>query len=114
MVRQQESRRDDPSSKKWVTIKEWSGGSGRKETEKFSTTTPNWRISWKTTTGDPDPIGTISIVVRNAANELVTLANNLGQKVATGSFNVAAKPGEYYLEIESADRSWQVSAEHAQ
>lgn len=110
MHRAQDTRNDQTSKKKWVVLKEWSGGSGRTETEKF-TTTANWRVSWKTTTGDPDPIGTISISVRKATGELVKLANNLGQKITSGSFDVVSGAGEYYLEIDSADRNWQVAAE---
>jgi len=108
----QETRPDPAATKKWVVIKQWSGGTGRKATEKFTTTT-DWRVSWKTTTGDPDPIGSISISVRKATGELIKLANNLGQKVTSGSFPVTGSPGEYYLEIESADRNWQVAAERA-
>jgi hypothetical protein len=108
---QQESRPDPASTKKWVVIKEWSGGTGPKVTEKFQTPA-DWRVSWKTTTGDPDPIGSISISVRKATGELIKLANNLGQKVTSGSF-VIVNSGEYYLEIESADRNWRVSAERA-
>lgn len=96
----------------WVALKEWSGGSGLKTTEKFTTTTEKWRVSWKTTTGDPDPIGSISITVRTGAGDLVKLASNLGQKITSGTFDVLRKPGEHYLEIESADRNWQVAAEH--
>lgn len=99
------------SEKKWVVLKEWSGGRGRIETEKFTTST-TWRVSWKATTGDPDPIGSISISVRKGTGELVKLANNLGQKITSGSF-LAGGAGEYYLEIESADRNWQVMAEQA-
>ncbi len=95
----------------WVTIKEWSGKSGQKETEKFTTASERWRVSWKTLTGDPDPIGSISITVRTGAGALVKMATNLGQKITSGSFEVAGKPGEYYLVIDSADRNWQVAAE---
>ena len=108
----EQARPEDSSGKTWVAFKEWAGKSGRIETEKFTTTTPNWRVSWKTTTGDPDPIGSINITVRTGGGQLVSIANNLGQKITSGSFNVVGKPGEYYLEIESADRNWQVSAEH--
>lgn len=102
------------ADKKWVPIKEWSGKTGRQQTEKFKTSTASWRVSWKTTTGDPDPIGTISIAVRTGGDELVTQANNLGQKVFSGTFNVNSPAGEHYLEIESADRNWQVAAEQSQ
>jgi hypothetical protein len=108
----QQARPEDSSGKTWIAFKEWAGKSGRIETEKFTTTTPNWRVSWKTTTGDPDPIGSINITVRTGSGQLVALANNLGQKITSGSFNVVSKPGEHYLEIDSADRNWLVSAEH--
>ena len=95
----------------FVAIKQWSGKTGHIETEKFRTAGDQWRVSWKTTTGDPDPIGSISITVRSGAGALVKIAQNLGQKITTGHFAVAAAPGEYYLEIDSADRNWQVTAE---
>jgi hypothetical protein len=95
----------------FVVIKEWSGKSGHLETEKFKTSGNRWRVSWKTTTGDPDPIGSISITVRTGAGALVKLASNLGQKITSGHFDVTTAPGEYYLEIDSADRNWQVTAE---
>lgn len=94
---------------KWAVVKEWSGGRGRVETEKFKTTS-NWRVSWKTASGDPDPIGSISISVRKATGELVKLANNLGQKVTSGTLAIG-DIGEYVLEIDSADRNWQVTVE---
>ena len=99
---------------KWVAYKEWSGGAGHTQTEKFTTTTEKWRVSWKTGAGDPDPIGSISVTVHNAAGDLITLAANLGQKFTSGNFRVQSKPGEHYLEIESADRKWQVAAERQQ
>jgi hypothetical protein len=107
----QETRPDSAATQKWVVIKEWSGGTGRKVTEKFQAP-DGWRVSWKTMTGDPDPIGSLSISVRKATGELTKLANNLGQKVTSGSFAIVDS-GEYYLEIESADRNWRVSAERA-
>jgi hypothetical protein len=78
----------------FVVIKEWAGKSGHVETEKFKTV------------GDR-----ISITVRNGAGGLVKLATNLGQKITSGHFDVAAAEGEYYLEIDSADRNWQVAAQ---
>ena len=79
----------------FVIIKEWSGKTGHIETEKFRPAGDRWRVSWKTTTGDPDPIGSISITVRSGAGALVKIAQNLGQKITTGHFDVAAAPGEY-------------------
>jgi hypothetical protein len=98
----------------WVAIKAWSGGAGTTKTETFATTAQKWRVSWKTLAGDPDPIGSISVTVRNAAGDIVTTAMNVGQKVHAGSFQVQSKPGEHSLEIESADRKWTVSAEQPQ
>jgi hypothetical protein len=99
---------------KWAAINEWSGGSGITKTEKFTTTGPKWRVSWKTLGGDPDPIGSISVTVRTGAGDLVTAAMNVGQKIHAGSFRVQSQPGEYFLEIESADRNWSVTAEQPQ
>jgi hypothetical protein len=96
---------------KWTVVKEWSGGAGARKTETFSTSAPKWRVSWKTLGGDPDPIGSISVTVRSAAGDLVTTAANVGQKNHTGSFSVQSKPGDHYLEIDSADRKWSVAVE---
>lgn len=96
---------------KWAVIKEWSGGAGPTKTETFTTTSPKWRVSWKTLGGDPDPIGSISVTVRDAAGDMVTTAINVGQKIHAGSFRVQSTPGPHYLEIESADRKWAVSGE---
>jgi hypothetical protein len=101
--------RDPQDREKWIVLQQWAGGRGRLETEKFKTAT-TWRVSWKATTGDPDPIGSISITVRKATGELVKMANNLGQKIASGSLSLV-ESGEYYLEIESADRNWLVTVE---
>lgn len=106
-----QDQQDVSSGSAWVEFKRWSGGSGRLETEKFVTTGDRWRVSWKTTTGDPDPLGSISIAVRTGAGNLVTVSNNLGQKITSGSIDVLSTPGEHYLEIESADRNWDVAAE---
>ena len=96
---------------KWAVIKDWSGGAGTTKTEKFTTTAPKWRVSWKTLTGDPDPIGSISVTVRNGSGDIVTAAMNVGQKIHAGAFRVQSQAGEHYLEIESADRRWSVAAE---
>jgi hypothetical protein len=97
--------------RKWMVLKEWSGGTGLKQTERFSTTAEEWRVTWATGAGDPDPIGSVTVTVRRADGHLVTLASNLGQKVNTGAFKVHSPSGEYYLEIEGADRKWRVAVE---
>ena len=100
-----------PTDRKWTLLKELSGATGRVKTEKFTTTAEDWRVSWKTLEGDPDPIGSVTIAVRDDAGRLVTEASNLGQKVTSGSFNVRSRPGPHYLEIEGADRKWHVAVE---
>ena len=105
------SQAQGAAERKWVALKQWSGGTGRKQTEKFTTAQEEWRVSWKVGAGDPDPIGTIRVYVRDGAGHLVTMASNLGQKIESGNFKVHAKPGEYYLEIEGADRKWSVTVE---
>jgi hypothetical protein len=99
------------SEPKWVSFKEWSGRSGHLRTETFETTGDSWRISWKTTGGDPDPLGSIGIKVRKTGDHLVTQASNLGQRVTSGTFIVRSTPGEHYLEIDSEERVWQVSVD---
>ena len=81
------------AERRWMLLKEWSGGTGVRKTDKFTTTADSWRVVWKTLEGDPDPIGSVTIVVRDAADRLVTSASNLGQKVSTGSIAVTSRPG---------------------
>jgi hypothetical protein len=100
-----------PAERRWMLLKEWTGGTGLKKTEKFVTTAESWRVSWKALEGDPDPIGSLTITVRDNAGHLVTSASNLGQKVSSGAVAVRSKPGEYYLEIEGADRKWYAAVE---
>ncbi len=98
------------SGETWMTLKEWSGRSGVTKTDRFTSTTPEWRISWTVTGGDPDPLGLINVSVRRPDGQLITQALNLGQRTATGSFNVKTAD-ECYLEIVSDERTWRLSVE---
>jgi hypothetical protein len=102
------------SEASWVTLEEWKGGSERRRTEKFVVPSRQWRVSWKALAGDP--IGTLTIYVRNGKDEVVAMALNLQggpdrTGIAPGSIAVTSEPGEHYLEIESAGVSWLVVAE---
>jgi len=94
----------------WQTVADWSG-SGIKQTESFTTASREWRIYWKTKNEAFAGAGLLQIMVYQADNDaLITLAAN---KQGTGSdvTYVRAKPGRYYLAINSANVEWVVRVE---
>ena len=96
----------------WVVLKEFSGETGRTETEKFTTTDRIFRISWKTT--ELDRGGILDVYVWSDARRLVTMVAGLQdhvKKASSGSFLVNADPGTYYLEIRGTGVKWHVAVE---
>lgn len=81
-------------------------GSGIKTTESFTTTAAEWKVRWKAVgTG-----GLIQIYVYDSSGGLVNLAANKqggGSDVSV----MHAKPGKYYLTINSFSLDWEVSIE---
>lgn len=93
-----------------MTFKEWSGRSGVTKTDTFTASGPAWRVAWKVTGGDPDPLGLINVLVRRPDGGLITQALNLGQRASNGSFLVKTAEA-CYLEIVSDERTWQLTVE---
>lgn len=99
------------SSGEWVALKEWSGLSSNVTTEAFVTTAPFYRVSWTVTEVDRD--GLIDIYVRAAGDQrLLAAAGNLrAAQRPSGSFEVAAGPGDYLLDIRGTGVKWRVVVE---
>lgn len=89
----------------WKPVASWKGN-GSKNTESFVTKTGEWRIAWKMSSGD----GVLSVTVYDSQNEVVdvaVIANGAGSDVSY----VRAKPGRYYLTINSAATNWEITVE---
>jgi hypothetical protein len=96
----------------WAIVKEWSGEDGLIETERFTTTSRTFRVSWKTT--ELDRGGILDIFVRTDDRRLVLLVAGLQdhvKKSASGTFIVNSEPGPHFLEIRGTDVRWQVAVE---
>jgi hypothetical protein len=96
-------------SLEWWKIKNWQG-SGTKETESFSVNSREWRISWQTQNEPFAGAGIFQIYVYNEGGEMLSVAANkqgIGQDVSY----VRAKPGRFYLQINSANVDWSVVVE---
>jgi hypothetical protein len=96
----------------WTILKEWSGEAGLIQTERFTTTTPRIRISWKAT--ELDRGGVLDIYVWTGDRRLVTLASGLQDHVnrsASGQFIVNSDPGVHYLELRGSGVRWHAAVE---
>lgn len=94
---------------KWVQLAKWSG-SGMKETETFSTTQREWRISWELK-AQASVGGTFYVSVHRASDE--ELVSRLSGKPGAGkeASYVRTTPGKYYLKVNSANVEWTIIAE---
>lgn len=91
----------------WQTVKEWSG-SGIKTTESFEIKSREWRIEWKSS--NEQVAGVTQIFVYDDSDSLITLAAN--HQGAGGDVSyVRARPGRFYLTINSANVDWKVKVE---
>jgi hypothetical protein len=96
----------------WIVLKEWSGENGLTETERFTTTSRTFRVSWKST--ELDRGGILDVYVRADDKRLVVLVAGLQDHVkraASGTFIVNSDPGRHYLEIRGTGVKWNVSVE---
>jgi hypothetical protein len=100
----------------WVVLKLWRGEPGNTDTERFKTTSDSFRIAWKSQARARG--GVLDIFVRDAEGKLVKAGVSLQVSDTTkdggsgsGTFNVSAKPGEYYLEVRSTGKDWEVAVE---
>jgi hypothetical protein len=100
----------------WVVLKQWTGEPGNLDTERFKTTAASFRVAWKTT--DRGRGGVLDIYVKDGEGKLVKAAISLQTSdptkekgTASGTFTVGSQAGEYFLEIRSTGRDWQVAVE---
>ena len=95
----------------WRTVKEWSG-SGPRDTETFTTTAGEWRISWVTSNETSPGAGTLRVAVYNDKHELVTEAADV-KGVKSDHSTVREPAGQYYLKINSSNANWAVKVEES-
>ena len=96
----------------WTVVKEWSGENGLTETERFTTGSRIFRISWKSS--ELDRGGILDIYVRDNDRRLVVLAAGLQDHVkraTSGAFIVNSEPGVYYIEIRGTGVKWHLAVE---
>jgi hypothetical protein len=100
----------------WAMLKQWSGEPGNTDTDRFTTSAASFRVSWKSE--DRGRGGILDIYVRDREGKLVLASVSLQASDPTkergsgsGTFTVNSKPGEYYLEIRSTGKDWQVAVE---
>ena len=100
----------------WAVLKEWTGEPGNTDTDRFKTSAASFRVSWKSQ--DRGRGGILDIYVRHGDGKLVLANVSLQASDPTkekgsgsGTFTVKSQPGEYYLEIRSTGKDWQVAVE---
>ena len=101
----------DERSANWTVLKEWSGGPGNIDTDRFTTTTSAFRVAW--TLKDLGRGGILDVYVRNDTGKLIKSGISLQSKdttqeygAAAGYIDVSGGPGAYYLEIRSTGVEW--------
>ena len=106
----------DERSAGWTVLKEWSGGPGSIDTDRFTTTTPAFRVAW--TLKDLGRGGILDVFVRDGSAKLIKSGISLQSKDTTqeygagaGQIDVSGGPGTYYLEIRSTGVDWTVAVE---
>jgi hypothetical protein len=103
----------DRGEAKWVTVKEWSGGSGQTKTEAFRRPGRPWRVSFNSTAGER--FGIFEAAVRTPADDRL-IAGVFGvqadeQGIVGGAFQVDSDHEEYVLEIASQGLQWRLAIE---
>ena len=95
----------------WVTIAEWQG-EGMRSTESFLTQSREWRINWRTYDEPFENAGILQIFVYDANTDdiFIDLVANVQGPSEANSY-VRTPPGEYYLEIISANIKWEITIE---
>jgi hypothetical protein len=106
----------DERSANWIVLKEWSGGPGNIDTDRFTTTTAAFRVAW--TLKDLGRGGILDVYVRTEAGKLIKSGISLQSKdtrqehgTGAGHIDVSGGPGAYYLEIRSTGVEWTAAVE---
>lgn len=100
---------DPEPEKEWTVIASWEGN-GIKKTETFTTLTKEWRLNWETS--NENVAGVLQVMVYKAGKSGLMedmLVNAMGVGSDTSYFR--GDPGEYYLDINSANVSWKIEVE---
>jgi hypothetical protein len=104
---QAESKPEPAVEKQWTEIVSWDG-QGIKKTETFTTTQKEWRVSWKTT--NENVAGILQIMVYDEDGNMQDIvANAQGENEDSSVFR--GDPGNYYLDINSANVDWEIKVE---
>jgi hypothetical protein len=91
----------------WQKVAGWTG-SGTKRTERFPIASAQWRIKWTTTAGQAGCV--FQMYVRNDSNEAVGLPTSAAGDASDFTY-MRTPPGEYSLDIASANCTWTVDVE---
>jgi predicted nucleic acid-binding Zn ribbon protein len=100
---------DERASGEWIAIAEWQG-EGMRSTESFKTQTSEWRINWRTYDELFEGASILQIFVYDANDIFIDLVANV-QGISEANSVVRTPPGEYYLEISSANIKWDIMVE---
>ena len=99
----------------WTLLKEWSGGPGSTDTDRFTTAASAFRVVW--TLKDLGRGGILDVFVRDSDGKLIKSGVSLQSKDTTRENGIGAGQidvngaGTYYLEIRSTGVEWTVRAE---
>jgi hypothetical protein len=97
-----------PSQQQWVKTNSWEGV-GTKTTEKFPVSGKDWRITWKTLEAKNNS-GVLHLYVYGSNGQPISVAANV-QGNAGDTTYVHKGPGDFYLNINSANLKWQITVE---
>ncbi len=97
----------------WQPVKEWSGN-GMKSTETFRIASREWRINWETQ--NENIAGILGIYVYKAdgssqSNQMPVAIPVNTQGIGKDTAYVHEGPGEFYLQISSANVDWHIIVE---
>lgn len=98
------------SQSDWTVLKEWSSEAQTTamETERFTTTSRTFRLSWSASDITPKSGGVVTVYILTDKGEQAGLGANLQGE---GSFEVNSEPGPHYLQINTAGVKWRVAVE---
>jgi hypothetical protein len=98
------------SATTWTPIASWSG-EGTKETETFTITQREWRVTWTAKLSNPKmPVRVFSVAVYDAKTDVPVSQLMPGDKESAGESYVRGA-GRYYLKIASGNAAWTVRVE---
>lgn len=93
-------------AQQWDTVESWDG-SGSKETRTVKIDAREWLLSWSATNEAMPGAGLLQIFVYRSGGSLEALPVNQQGEGSDVSY-VHARPGRFYLQINSANLEWEV------